>query len=201
MIVVKKYKKVNEEEPVNTTNVSQDVSSQTQSKAIQLNTQIAELLNKKMTLKTQYQNDVRNIEAQIIQLQKQKADIGENVDVNCLDENKVELRFSRKLYEAVTNKTDEMFAAITIAFDNVDNISIKPHSTRCRTFAKNIISYLNKVNWYGTEHTTEFIDYVRNMLNNSQVSLSNTEKETFIDKLTETLKSNPIFGWIFGVNN
>lgn len=207
MKIIRHKKKVNEDgEQTQQTNsngnAAQDVSMQTKQKSVQINTQIAELLNKKMILRTQYNNDVKNLDSQIVQLQKQKAELGENVDVNCIEGCcGTDLRFGKKLFEAVINRTDEMYGAIKIAFDNTENISIMPTDTRCRTFAKNIISYLNKVNWYGNDHTSDFSDYVRNMLNKSQVSLSNDEKKTFVEKLVEILKDNTLFSWIFGLKN
>lgn len=213
MKIIRHKKKVNEEgeqtqQTTNTTdnnsngNGAQEVSTQTQQKSVQVNTQIAELLNKKMMLRTQYHNDVKNIDSQIVQLQKQKAELGEDVDIDCIEEKwNPDLRFGRKLFEAVTNRTDEMFGAIKIAFESIDNLSVRPTDTRCRTFAKNIISYLNKVSWYGKDHTSDFSDYVRNMLNKSQVSLSNDEKKAFVDKLVGILKDNALFSWIFGLKN
>lgn len=167
-------------------------------KIIQTNIALNDLANKKFAKKTSYQQEVKNIEQRMIDLNKTIADNGGDVDVKCIDESmKRNIRFSKKLYESVLNKTDEMFAEICMAFDNVDNLSYRPDNTKCKTFAKNIISYLNKIGWGSGKHDGEFRTFLFNMLNASHISLSQSEKDKFINNLISLMKENTLFMWLF----
>lgn len=171
------------------------------SKMININKQIIELVNRKLVRKTTYQNDVRNAEQNLVSLYRQQADNGGYVDPKCVDESaKAKYRFSRKLYEAVINRTEEMYGIISMAFDEIEGLSYRPEATKCKTYAKNIISFLNRFESTGDDGML-FSDFVYSMLNNSHVSLSNTEKEKFVENLINAMKENPMFSWVFKNEN
>ena len=167
-------------------------------KIIQTNIALNDLANKKLAKKTAYQQEVKNIEQRMIDINKTIADNGGDIDVKCIDESiRRNIRFSKKLYESVLNKTDEMFAEICMAFDNVDNLSYRPDNTKCKTFAKNSIAYLNKIGWDSGKHDDEFRTFLFNMLNASHISLSQSEKDKFINNLMDLMKENTLFMWLF----
>lgn len=167
-------------------------------KLIQTNIALNDLANKKLVKKTAYQQNIKNIEQQMVLINKTIAENGGDVDVKCVDESyRSKIRFSKKLYEAVLNRTDEMYAEICMAFDNIDNLSYRPENTKCRTFAKNIIAYLNKLGWESGEHENEFKTFLFNLINASHISLAQSEKEKFINNLIDLMKENTLFMWIF----
>ena len=167
-------------------------------KSLEINASINDKVNKKLVKKTTYQQNVKNIEQQLVILNGKIAEEGGDVDVKCIDESvKSQMRFSRKLYEAVLNRTDEMFAAISMAFDNIENLSYKPDKTKCRTFAKNIIAYLNRLGWGSENHENEFKDFMIKLINASHVSLAKNEKEKFIENLISLMKESTLFMWVF----
>ena len=199
-----KKKKVNEDDAQQPQDTAQEVNPQqdeaNKKEAENINAQIAELVNKKLQRKTQYQNDIKNIDNQIVAMQKKVADLGEEIDPNIIETESVHTplyRFGRNLFESVTNRTDEMFAIISLAFDDIESLSYRPSDTRCRTFAKNIIAFLNRNIWKTDDHGEEFNDFMRNLLNASHVSLSTREKEAFIEKLSDSMKDNAMFNWIY----
>ena len=181
------------------TGVSDGIKPNVKEKVENLNSQIAELVNQRLQRKTQYQQDVKAIEAKIVQLQKQIADLGENIDSGIIEEN-VNYRFSKALFESVTSRTDEMYASLKLAFDKAD-VSYTPSDVRLRKFAKNIISFINKSNFQDSvDKENMMIDYVNTMLDNSHVSLANNEKKSFVQKLVDVLNDNIMFKWIFDKN-
>ena len=169
-----------------------------QTKYIQLNNKINELINRKLTLKTQLQQNLKNIEMEMVNVNKDIANAGGNVDIKCIDESEMKkYRISKKLYENVMNRTDEMFALICMAFDQIDNLSYKPDKTKCRTFAKNIIAYLNKLGWDSGEHEEDFENFLYTFINSSHISLGNSEKTKFVKNLTDLMRDNGLFRWVF----
>ena len=177
---------------------SDDQAQANKAKLIQTNIALNDLANKKLAKKTSYQQNITNIDQQIILLNKTVAENGGDVDVKLVDESlKSKIRFSKKLYEAVLNRTDEMYAEICIAFDSIDNLSYRPDNTKCRTFAKNIIGYLNKLGWESGGHEDEFKTFLYNLLNASHISLAQSEKDKFVNNLISLMKENTLFMWIF----
>ena len=163
-----------------------------------LNNQIAELVNQKLQKKNQYQQEIKSREDKIVQIQKQLADLGEDVDPTLIDESVKTPRFSKLLFESVTNRTDEMYVALKTSFDNVEGLSYTPEDTKLRRFAKTIIGYINRGSFQNDDDKSEkFKSYVMTMLNNSHISMTKKEIQTFIDSLTNTLKENVMFSWIF----
>ena len=180
-----------------------DVQTDEQSKAnkaklIQINIALNDLANKKLAKKTTYQQNIKDIEQRMVSIDKTIAENGGDSDVKFVDESyRSKIRFSKKLYEAVLNRTDEMYAEICLAFDSIDNLSYRPENTKCRTFAKNIIAYLNKLGWESGGHENEFKTFLFNLINASHISLAQSEKEKFINNLIGLMKENTLFKWIF----
>lgn len=175
-----------------------DQAQTNKAKLIQINISLNDLANKKLTKKTTYQQNVKTIEQQMVNINKTIAENGGDVDVKCIDESvKGKMRFSKKLYEAVLNRTDEMYAEICMAFDNIENLSYRPDNTKCRTFAKNIIAYLNKLGWESSGHENEFKTFLFNLINASHISLAQSEKEKFVNNLINSMKGNTLFMWLF----
>lgn len=168
-------------------------------KVVQLNSQLNDLANKKLLRKISYQNDVNNVEKQMVVLNQVLADNGQNVDTKYIDESKKErLIFSRKLYEAVTNRTDEMYAAITMAFDKIENLTYTPDKTQCKTFARNVIAFLNRIGWNKPGILDKFKTFIYGVLNASHISFSNNEKNEFVNNLIDIMKDNTLFSWVIG---
>lgn len=177
----------------------QDTSSSNPNadKIKEINKQIAELVNQKLQKKILFQNDIRTFDNSIVQLQKQLAELGGGVNPTTINDC-VTYRFSKKLYEAVINRTDEMASMLKLSFDDVENLSYKPTQTRYRTFAKNIISYLNRIGWESGDHEEDFRGFMKHLLSASKDSFSSREIDDIIDILCEKLNDNPMFSWIFG---
>lgn len=170
----------------------------TKNKIIQSNVLINTLLNKKLMLKNTYQMNIKNLDQKLMGINQKIAANGGNISPNCIDEQvKINARFSKKLFESVLNKTDEMFAEICLAFEQIDDLSYTPDNTRCRTFARNIVAYLNKIGWDSGNKENEFKTFVYNLLTASHLSLSLKEKDMFIDNLVGLMKSNALFKWVF----
>ena len=164
---------------------------------VQFNVQLNDLVNKKLAKKIAYQNDVNNIEKQMVILNQTVAENGGAVDVKYIDESKRErMIFSKKLYEAVTNRTDEMYAAITMAFNNIEHLTYTPDNTQCRTFARNVIAFLNRTGWNKPGILDKFKTFLFGLLNASHISFSNNEKSLFVDNLIEIMKDNALFSWV-----
>ena len=163
---------------------------------MRFNKLMADKLQVKLRLKQVYRQDINKIDQMILALEIAIADQGGRVDPNSIEES-ANIRFSKKLYESVLNKTDEMFASICMAFDDMDNLSYRPDNTKCRTFAKNIIAFTNKLGSTLDDKEDMFRQFVRSLLNSSHISLGNNEKTKFIDKLCDVLRENTLFMWIF----
>lgn len=203
MKVVRHYKNntISEDEIQNGsgTGTSNELNSpQTEQKASVINGQIAELINQRLREKTMYQEKVKAIENKIVQLQKQLADLGEDVDPSIIEESIMTPKFSKILFESVTNRTDEMYVVLKTSFDEVKDLSYTPEDTKLKRFAKTIIGYINRSSFQSEDDKAEsFKDYVMTMLNNSHISMTKKEIQSFIDTLTNTLKENAMFSWIF----
>ena len=163
-----------------------------------INAQIVKEETNKRTEKTNYENRVREIDKRIIALKQQLAQLGGDVKPSEASESVVS--FGRRLFEAITNKTDEMYALITMSFDSMESLSYTPSDTRCRTFAKNMVAYINRRESGDGISENDFRDFVFNLLNKSQISLSSREKESFLNKLAENMKNSVLFSWVINVH-
>lgn len=191
-IFIKYKKKIEEDAASDSTAAVSAEDAQKDAQLQDLNTQIVGKLEQKRAVQTEFENKTRVLDQQINQLKQKVAQLGGDVKT---DESVV--MFGKKLYEAVTNKTDEMFALISLVFDSMENVSYRPDNTRCRTFAKNIIAYLNRGEFKSESVYRDLTDFLMNLLNKSQISLANKEKDTFVKKLIENMKESTLFSWIF----
>lgn len=191
-IFIKYKKKIEEDAASDSTAAVSAEDAQKDAQLQDLNTQIVGKLEQKRAVQTEFENKTRVLDQQINQLKQKVAQLGGDVKT---DESVV--MFGKKLYEAVTNKTDEMFALISLVFDSMENVSYRPDNTRCRTFAKNIIAYLNRGEFKSESVDRDLTDFLMNLLNKSQISLANKEKDTFVKKLIENMKESTLFSWIF----
>ena len=191
-IFIKYKKKIEEDAASDSTAAVFTEDAQKDAQLQDLNTQIVGKLEQKRAVQTEFENKMRVLDQQINQLKQKVAQLGGDVKT---DESVV--MFGKKLYEAVTNKTDEMFALISLVFDSMENVSYRPDNTRCRTFAKNIIAYLNRGEFKSESVDRDLTDFLMNLLNKSQISLANKEKDTFVKKLIENMKESTLFSWIF----
>lgn len=181
-----------------TSNELKSPNPQNQQRSINIKTQIVELVNQRLQRKTQYQQDIKNIESRIVSLQKQLADLDEDIDPSIIEESFKSKSFSKKLFESVTNRTDEMYVMLRTSFDQIEDLSYTPEDVRLQRFAKTIIGYINKSSFQNENNKADdFEDFVMAMINNSHVSLTKKEIQTFIDNFTNNLKENTMFSWIF----
>ena len=170
----------------------------TEQKVSALNGQIAELINQKLREKTAYQDKIKAIETKIVALQKQLSDLGEEIDPTVIDESVKTPRFSKMLFESVTNRTDEMYVILKNSFDSINDLSYTPEDTKLKRFAKTIIGYINRTSFQNeADKADSFIDYVMTMINNSHISMTKKESQMFIDSFVNNLKENVMFNWIF----
>ena len=168
------------------------------SKMIQINMQLIDLANKKLQRKNQYNNDIKGVDQQLVLVNREIAEAGGDININIIGESEVvRKRFGKKLFEAVVNRTDEMYAAIKMAFDKIENLSYSPDNTQCKTFAKNIVAYLNKIGWESGENEKNFRTFLYGLLNASHISLGNAEKDKFVNNLIDVMKENTLFNWVF----
>lgn len=180
-----------------TSGAADDVqSAQKSDKVTSINNQITQLLANRLQKKNTYHEDIKTIENQILQLQKQKATLGEDVDTTWIEEG-VSRRFSKALFEGVLNRTQDMTVAVASAFED---LSYQPDKTKCATFARNIIAFINTME-DKDQTENDFVEFVESYLNKSHISLSKSEKEKFISNLIENMKTYPHFMWIFQENN
>ena len=205
MIVLKyqdtERKKLHEEDDIQsgeaTSGAADDVqAAQKADRAAAINKEIAGLLDMRLKEKNSYQEKVKNIEQQILMRQKQKAELGEDVDTDWIKEG-VSRRFSKALFEGVLNRTQDMTVAVSDAFSD---LSYQPDKTKCATYARNIIAFINTMEDKDLGES-DFVDFVESYLNKSHISLSKSEKEKFISNLIENMKNYPHFMWIFQENN
>ena len=203
MRIVRHYKKnnISEDEIQNGsgTGTSDELKNpHNEQKVSAINGQIAELINQRLQEKTAYQEKVKGIEAKIVQLQKQLADLGEAVDPSVIEESVRTPKFSRMIFESVTNRTDEMYVALKTSFDEIEDLSYTPEDTKLKRFAKTIIGYINRSSFQSeNDKEQSFKDYVMTMLNNSHVSMTKKDTQSLINILSHTLREKAMFSWIF----
>ena len=181
-----------------TTPENDEQAQANKAKILQMNVSLVDLMNKKLVRKNTFNNDIKAIEQQLVTLNKDIAEAGGNIDVKCIDESeRVRVRFGRKLFEAAMNRTDEMYAAIKLAFDSMESLSYTPSDTQCRTFAKNTIAYLNRIGWESGENENNFKTFMYGLINASHLSFSNGEKAQFVENLMNIMKESTLFNWVF----
>ena len=191
MIKIKWHKKVDEEDAQQVAAADQNAAvadDASKAKLVQLNQQKATLLTQKRQKQTTYENDIRVIDNNINIINKQIADSGGTVT----DNESLKQSFYKNLYESVLNKKDEMYGMVSIAFQSIPDLSYTPNNTRCMTYARGIDEVLSKMNDASVTEEV-FRDVVRGILDRTQISFSNKEKDAFISKLWALVKENPVF--------
>lgn len=196
-IVIRYKKKVNEDDTQSPLSQAELANN---AKIAEINAKIAQEQNKIVQAEKTYQSVKSACNNNIVNLNNEKAKLGGDVDSGSIKTESLGTRFRMRLYEATANKTDELFGLICLAFDSIEGLSYRPNDTRCRTIARDIINNIYKKE--NRESVTEesFKDYLSVRLNNSHVSLSKKEKDTFIDNLLGSLKESELFSWIFENN-
>jgi len=191
MIKIKWHKKVDEEDAQQVASADQNaavVDDATKAKLVQLNQQKATELNAKRQVQTEFENKIRVIDTRMNLLNKDIANLGGSVS----DNESLKQSFYKNLYESVLNKKDEMYGMVSIAFQSIPDLSYTPNNTRCMTYARGIDEVLSKMNDASVTEEV-FRDVVRGILDRTQISFSNKEKDTFISKLWALVKENPVF--------
>jgi len=177
-----------------------DKDPQKKKESVSIKTDIIKKKNQKRVAQTEFENQTRTVDEQILQIEMKIAELDGDIDVN----ESLKRRIGRKLYEALLNKTDEMFDLVSFVFDEMmseDRISFVPNETRCMRFAKNIIAYINRGEFTPETVKDDLFDFLMNLLGNSQISFSNREKEMFAEKLIDEMSENVLFSWIFENKN
>lgn len=179
------------------TGVSDEVKQVDQQKISNINKQIAELMNKKLQLKTQYQQAVKNIDDQIVLLQKQLADMGGNVDPKVTAES-VSVKFSKALYESLVTTIPDIYTLLRSTFDAAD-VSYTPSKKRLDRFAKEMHGFIAEPHFKDSDESKKdmIVDYFTNMLKASHVSLSTNENKRVVDKFISLGSENPVSKWMF----
>ena len=192
MVVLKK-KKVTEDDVQNNNNNQEGQQKPADSTTVKQDNQIVTLLKQKADKKTEYQNSVRNIENQILQIEMEKAEKGGEIDTNVIESTRLSYSFWKRLYESTDgrNRTDEMYMIISMSFSQIDNLSYQPTTTWCMTFAKRVVEYLNK----DYKDPATFIDFIEKYINSSQISLAMREKSAFISNFEDNIRNSRMFGY------
>lgn len=196
MIVLRYFKKKKVNEGDN--EAAEQQNQQAQSIIVDSNKKIADIEEKIADIRSAADAQINDLKKQITSEQDKIAKAGGSVNPSAVIEHKKS--FGRKLYEASTNRTDEMFTMISVAFDSIQDLSYTPNDTKKKTMARNLIAFINKnVSWGsdGEYHGDEFNDEVKRSINAGQMSLSIKEKEKFVEELDKQLKDNVMFSYIF----
>lgn len=155
------------------------------------------LLNEISTKSTEYNNRKKTIRQKIDALNKQIAAVGGHAGAVA---ESVDSRFSRRLFEAVReNKTEEVKNALVSAFESVDGISYTPNETKCTTFAKRIIAYMNGDEDFkdSDEKRASLREYTEKMFKNAQYKLQDKEITKVLDEFEKILENSVLFAWIY----
>lgn len=182
---------------------NQEATQQNNNEIQALNQKIMSLVNQRNQIKNDSNTKIMNIDKQIILLMDQVAKAGGNVNPNLVKENKKTrgVSFSKKLYESATQMTNtaEMREIIAMTFEDAD-MSYIPNETECNTHARNIISFINRIEFRrmdGDERIDELEEYMKERLERSKYAFGKKEIERFAEKFVEALERNSMFQWIF----
>lgn len=123
------------------------------------------------------------------------------VDLTSKNNEGISYRFSKRLYESLqTSKAEELAAAVKSTFDNLDTLSYYMDSKGCTTFARRLLAWLNEQNWNdGKDHWEDVEEKVRMLLSGGNISMSRREISEFSAEFQKVLRTNTVFGWIFGI--
>lgn len=199
IIRMREYSKIFEDD-ANTDQSQQNNTQQKNNDTIDaLRAKIVNIQSQIQQKEETFNREKANLQKQIILINNQLVKLGA---APTQDKNEcVNYTFSKKLYESlITNKVDELYAAVKGALDILDDkISYFMDDKLCQAFSRRLLAWINDRGWNdGQNHSDEFEDHVRQMLVNGSISLSRREINDFINEFSKILKDNTIFGWIFG---
>lgn len=204
--ILRKRSGVNEEEMVNVQVLDPDIQKQ----IAQLNDAIARA-------EKQYNDTVTPLKQKIAALQKQDAvktqTNGQNKQQSQTQNNQQaqtnesfdivyaeSIRRSRRLYESVKSKRDDLTDLLIDMFADMD-LSYSISDKECRNIARKMISVLDGFDVEDGDVWPDVEDEIRLYFKNNGISLSRREKDDVIDSIRECIKSMPEYEWVFGDNN
>lgn len=204
--ILRKRSGVNEEEMVNVQVSDPDIQKQ----IAQLNDAIARA-------EKQYNDTVTPLKQKIAALQKQDAvktqTNGQNKQQSQTQNNQQaqtnesfdivyaeSIRRSRRLYESVKSKRDDLTDLLIDMFADMD-LSYSISDKECRNIARKMISVLDGFDVEDGDVWPDVEDEIRLYFKNNGISLSRREKDDVIDSIRECIKSMPEYEWVFGDNN
>lgn len=198
-VYIRKKIRINEDDTQETTSTTSQQEIAKSNKISQINNQILQLNNQIQAAEQEYNQKVQNLKNQKLQLQKELVEAGGSLTTD--ESFRPKYRdFSRNLYESIQiNKAELLAALIANTFDKLDNISFSLNKSGCTRLARKIINYLNAQNWNdGENHWEEVEECVRDFLTRGTVSFTRREIDLFTAELSEDMRKDTTFSWIFG---
>lgn len=204
VVMLRKRSGVNEEEMVN----MQVSDPNIQKQIAQLNDAIARA-------EKQYNDTVTPLKQKIAALQKQDAakqaqssdQHGQSQQNNQQDTNESlkrvyaeSIRRSRKLYESVKSRRDDLTDLLIDMFADMD-LSYSVSDKECKNIARKMVGVLDGFDVEDGDVWPDVEDEIRLYFKNNGISLSGREKDDVIDSIRECIKSMPEYEWVFGDNN
>jgi hypothetical protein len=191
---LKRWYRIYEDEEENNNDAAIDAANS--DKIAKANNAKVALNTQKNTLKKEYDTKIAAINTQINKLDQDIADAGGNVPNENIEES-LRTKFSKRLYESVQGtKTEEMTMCLKLASENLPNLSYQLDDTRCMTYAKKIISFINSADWgYGENHWDELDGFIREIISRGYTSFSRRELNEFMGELEDILSNNTLFNW------
>ena len=110
------------------------------------------------------------------------------------------IRRSRKLYESVKSRRDDLTDLLIDMFSDMD-LSYSVSDKECKNIARKMVSVLDGFDVEDGDVWPDVEDEIRLYFKNNGISLSRKEKDDVIDSIRECIKSMPEYEWVFGDNN
>lgn len=110
------------------------------------------------------------------------------------------IRRSRKLYESVKSRRDDLTDLLIDMFGDMD-LSYSVSDKECKNIARKMVSVLDSFDVEDGDVWPDVEDEIRLYFKNNGISLSRKEKDDVIDSIRECIKSMPEYEWVFGDNN
>lgn len=110
------------------------------------------------------------------------------------------IRRSRKLYESVKSRRDDLTDLLIDMFGDMD-LSYSVSDKECKNIARKMVSVLDGFDVDDGDVWPDVEDEIRLYFKNNGISLSGNEKDDVIDSIRECIKSMPEYEWVFGDNN
>ena len=157
-------------------------------------------LQREIDVKEKEFNDFKSLKQEL--MNKIRMEAAKN-GVDLTKNESVSYKFSRTLFESLqTSKAEELAAAVKTTFDHLDTLSYYLDNKGCTTFARRLLAWLNEQNWNdGKDHWEDVEEKVRMLLSSGNISMSRREISEFNNEFQKVLKTNTVFGWIFGIRN